>query len=1318
GNEVFIKGNIGKGVFIVSNGGVEIEGDITGDEKERIKIKAERDVMANSASYCDIESNGSIIMKTGLLHSNTRAEDAVVIGRKGVIMTSKDTLPEIFSLPIAMAKGVSGIVGGMTYGKFSVRGEIIGSVSYEKTEIMTDVGGFVSASSSIYPKTKITIGKAIFEVKKIMEGLTLKEERGGIIQSPYQQKEVRLKPKECEQKKPESPPSILVRNIDDGKRFLGIIDIDYIQLDKGFLCFEMEKRGAWEKIREERQEERRKMEERDGEIEILNQEDGLFVVIKPSGIRGRPVTLEDAKEKLKEFYDWNENILRIAIEESSSKPERIANRQYIENLDGKVIIRTNENKEAYIALTPSHPNSGRPIRGRVILREIEKNNITYGIDKKVLTTFIKNPVYNKEILFAKAKLPTKGENAYLAYQFGVIENKEIKKEDCLEVIEGQILAIKELAKRGEPGVDIFGNEIEGIAGDDIEIAHGTGTYLSQDRRILYSNERGEAIWKENRCNVEKVLRIEGNCGEDIDFPGKVIISGNVEKRTTIVAKGDIVVRGMVEMGARLICDGTIYIDKNVVGKKDEDVFLKAGGDIVCESCEMANIEADGILVVRVFLDGNVRAKKVFVQGRRGIIMTKGEVPPPIFTLPVVIAKGKKTFEGGKIFAEELVDTEEMGSSEMAETEIEVGENGIVSISGTIFPNSKIKIGKPTLRITKPLMGLTFKLKDGRIKESPYESFPIEMTKKEIPLKKMKFEPPASIVITDHNLLDAISKGAHFLKIPEEKVEFSLLLEEKPNKTIRVYPNAMFGPWSEDWDATYGEDKDSSFSFDNRADGLYFVIYPPHGEGKWITFNDVLQEIKREGFGEIDYSAINNLFKEIEEKKEKKEKAIKIGPRQYLSDVSKIIKIKITEDEKAEAIFYPPMIGGMLIDMDEVMKFINKKGIVVGIDDNAIKNALVNEKFKEPILIASPILPIDGKDAFLEYKVKEKEGIELSFDEDGRVNFKETSSIVSVKKGDVLVEKHPSIPGKPGKKITGEEILPIPVKDVSLPSGKNTKISDDGLFLIADIDGRVIFKEKKVDIEPLYEVKGDVCLQTGNIHFAGNVAIFGSVQQGFIVEAEANIFIKDTVDGGIVNGGGRVEIQGGIRKGDVRGKAVSASFIENSFISSDDVVVKEGILHSNVLSDNIKAKKIIGGKVSAAQTVTADEIGKDTGINTFIYMGRKKEVMLEIDGLAKRFKEEKKMYERLLLDIAHIDRLSLDKKEFLKKEVEKKKEILEEIVKRIKELENMEKNEKALVLVKNKVYPEVYVNILQGKFLVLEEKGASTFKLSKGRVVVE
>ncbi|MFH0774882.1 MAG: flagellar assembly protein A, partial [bacterium] len=131
------------------------------------------------------------------------------------------------------------------------------------------------------------------------------------------------------------------------------------------------------------------------------------------------------------------------------------------------------------------------------------------------------------------------------------------------------------------------------------------------------------------------------------------------------------------------------------------------------------------------------------------------------------------------------------------------------------------------------------------------------------------------------------------------------------------------------------------------------------------------------------------------------------------------------------------------------------------------------KFKEAIVAAEAVPSTPGKDGSIEYKVKISEKKEPVIDENGRCDFKNILSLPAVKKGDILATKVEAIPGKPGQEITGE-LIPAPLmKDIVLPSGKNTKVSEDGKSLIANIDGRVTLLNEKLHIEPVYEVIGNV-----------------------------------------------------------------------------------------------------------------------------------------------------------------------------------------------------------------------------------------------------
>ncbi|HAW49652.1 TPA: hypothetical protein DCX16_01685 [bacterium] len=1303
-SDITILGNVQKGVRLEATGTVEVNGDIIGEKESECVITAGYDIIAGSASYTSLNAGASVIVNTGLLYSKVSTEKVAVIGRKGIIMSSKTPLPPIFSLPVVITKGVKGIIGGNIYSKEGICSETIGSPMHEKTEVSVDSGGFVSSNGYIYPKTKITIGKTFLDIKKAIENILLKEERGALVQYPYKPMEIELSYPKSEQKIPKSPPSILVDNKEKAKELLGIEEMDAIPIvvDKKilFLCFPYGVDGPWNDIKEELDKKRKKEEEIPDEINIDNLPEGLFITVKRGGIRGKRITLDDTKDLLEEFFDIDENILTDAINKKTGITTKIAPRQYIPELDGKITIRTEENKYAYLSLSTPNPNFGRPVKGRIIIRELKKAGITHGIDKEAIKGFLRNLVYNKEIKIASFTSPTKGNFARFVYQFGRRDDKEIKKEDTLETLEGQVLAIKLPSEVGEGGISIFGEEIPGMPGDDFEIIPGINTYLSTDKRVLYAGAKGEATWTGTRCDVEMVLRIEQDLSENVEFDGKIVVSGDVKERTSVYAKGDIVIHGKVEKGVELISDGSVYVDKGIFGEKDDEVIIKADGDVVVESCIRANIDARFSLLVHVsIVDCWVKTKKIFVSGRKGIIMSKGEVPPPIFNIPVAIAKGQRILGGGVIFAEDEIEIEEVGSPERIYTELKTSEHGKISVSGTIFPGTRITMGKRTLEMRKPLVGTTFKYKEGDILSLPYEPCIVHMVKREAPQKKMKIEPPASIVVTNKSLLDAISEASELLRISEEKVEFALLLEEKPNKTIRVYPRGMFGPWSEGWYETYGEDRDGHFSFDNRADGIYLVIHPPYGEGKHVDFLAVKKDIEDHKFVDIDMEKIFELFKEIEEKKEKKECVLKIGPRQYLSDVSTIIKVRKTPEEKGEIIFYPPRVGGMLIDIEEVMKYINSEGIVAGINEDIVKKSLAEGRFKEPIIFAEPILPTPGKDAFLEYKIN-REG-----------------KIINVKKGDVLVVKHPSAPGGSGVKITGEEIPPPPPKDINLPSGKNTVVSQDGLLLLAGCNGMAVIHETRIDIETTYEVKGDVDASVGNIDFIGNIIISGSIREGFSVIAGGNASIGDGMDGGIVKAGGDVNIARGIRKGNVSGEKISCGFIENSYVSGSAITVKDYVLHSEVLSnDVIYAKKIIGGRSFCMNKIEAEEIGGKKGTNTYLFLGRKPDVMHALDDIMKNLDFEKNNLERIVLDMKNIDTLTQEKKEEVLKNYEDTKKKVEVLLDELKRLQDEPSNENARAICKKSVYSGVDVFILKGKFFVLSDSGPACFKLEGDTVV--
>jgi uncharacterized protein (DUF342 family) len=1321
--DLYVKGEIRKGADINVRGRVELEGDILGEKDNEVIISSNYDIIANSASYSTLKAGGSAFIRTGLSNCNTQANSVIVVGRKGMIMTKGTPPPQVFTLPIAMTKGVQGLTGGKAYAKERIDAEIIGSISMEPTEVQCERGGIISSSSCIYPKVKIVIGGKTLNVTKQIDAGSIKEERQSLKIDPYEERKVTLTHPEYRGQPPTEPPSILTSDIESGAGFLVQVkseelgvgglrsdEIDFIPINvegKGFyLCFEKGKIGPWQRLAEKIYEERRREEERDGSFLIKNLEEGLFITITPPGPKGKRIE-EEIRESLKEFSKLNEEVLALAILEQKSIPVKIAERQYIPEIDGRLEIEIKEASgipdfEAYLTITTPKPRA-RPIPGFVVANLLRQQGITYGLLIKRIKALLKNPIYNKPILIARGKEPIKGESAKIIYQFG----QGSMPEDKLEVIPGQILAIKELAKLGEDGIDIKGDPIPGLSGDDIKLIAGRNVIFSSDNKILYAVNYGESIWTENRCEVEKLMRISGDLSEDLVFSGKVRISGNVKERILISATRDVEIGGRVEAGSEIEAGGSISIDKGVFGKEDDEVILTAKGDIVTNSLIHSRVKADGNLIVKESMtDTDVEANSIFVAGKKGIIMSKGIPPPPIFNLPIAIKKGEKIMGGGTIFARVDIETEEIGNPERIYTDVKVAEEGRFSVSGTTFPGTRITIGRKTLEIRKPLVATTFKLYEGMVIAANYEQCEVKPTQIEYPEPNITVEMPYSIVVARKTLVDSLIDGAALLKLGQNEVDFSLVLDEKELKVLRVYPAKMFGPWSDGWREEYGEQKDGSFSFENRSEGLYLVVNPPYGGGRRVEYAEVEAGILKEKFIDINREAIRIFFREIEEGKHRKQAAIKIGPRQYLSDVSSIIRIK-RHAKHVEAIFYPPKVGGMLIDMDEITRYLDEQGIKAGIKKQNLVEALSSGRFKEPIVVAEPILPTPGTDATVEYKVKISEKHGPVINEDGRCDFKNILSLTSVKKGDVLAIKIEAVPGKPGQEISGEPISAPLTKDIVLPCGKNTKISEDGKSLIANIDGKVILSAEKLCVEPVYEVIGNVGPATGNIDFVGTVLITGSILDGFAVKAGEDILVRDAVDGGRIEAKGKVEVIKGIRKAQVRAGEVRANFIEGSNISAKKIAITGDVVLSEVSAEGFSARKIRGGRVRCSLSITSDEAGSSAGIKTRLEVGINPEDKDEMERLIAEVTKEKDELAETSLSLKN---LSPERRETVLERQEKLSSSLKEKIEALKVLSAKPIIQGAYISIKKKAY--VGTEVVVGK----AEHHISTDKTIEARLV--
>ncbi|MGL4362108.1 MAG: DUF342 domain-containing protein [Cellulosilyticaceae bacterium] len=352
----------------------------------------------------------------------------------------------------------------------------------------------------------------------------------------------------------------------------------------------------------------------------------------------------------------------------------------------------------------------------------------------------------------------------------------------------------------------------------------------------------------------------------------------------------------------------------------------------------------------------------------------------------------------------------------------------------------------------------------------------------------------------------------------------------------------------------------------------------------------------------------------------------------------------------------------LLTDGEIKKAITAAGVTTGIDSDVLDVILTNRKYDYKYVLAKGTPAIAGKEATILFKF-DKDNINKcapKHNEDGTVNFKDLSIIKNVTKETVLAIKMPAEDGVAGINVTGQEVRASRGRDVRMPRGKNTKILDDGVTLVAEIDGQLCYDEHNVYITPSFIVEKDVDISTGNIDFIGNVIVNGSVQAGFKITAGGTVEVKGSVEAADIYAEGDIIVWYGIQGMDkgiisTRGNVI-AKFIQNVTVEAGGSVVAEAIMHSNVSAIEVDVTKgkglLVGGEVVVAKKLKATIIGSHMATVTTIKLGLSPKMLKEFKEIEESLDKMKEDLNKISQSITFLmnrkDMLGQEKQELLRR----------------------------------------------------------------------
>lgn len=590
-------------------------------------------------------------------------------------------------------------------------------------------------------------------------------------------------------------------------------------------------------------------------------------------------------------------------------------------------------------------------------------------------------------------------------------------------------------------------------------------------------------------------------------------------------------------------------------------------------------------------------------------------------------------------------------------------------------------------------------------------------------------------------LDTKVSNLHY-EVVEKGSDGFLGLGKKPWK-IKIYqdPSTIVKKVKLASDGLFDEDDLTDTVEVQNQDGLYYVrrfgsdimlkVILPRGEGLPVDDKEIFEDIKREDTLEFDEGLIHKYIKNGTDGQ-----YLVVGQYKHIPAGDVLISVDITKDElKASIVVSPPSMSGAEASEEMIKRSLLQQGVI---DQcfllDKISEFVDNPVYNIPFEVASAILPVDGKDAYISYNFEtDPKKLKAKVSDTGNINYKELNQIQNVIADQPLAVKIPAERGKGGKTLFGRYLEAKNGKDIQIQLGANVKLDRDGVTIKAQIDGEVMLVNGKVTVEPIKYLDA-VNVKTGDVKFVGTVIIKGGVEEGYKVEA-TNIEVNGIVDKSILEATGDIIVRQGIYgkgEGYVKaGKSLWAKFINDTTVEvEENVIVNDSIVNSNVTAmKNIvvrgKKAQIMGGHLLATEEICAKNIGSPGGgTETILEVGIDPRAKKRLEELQKRQGDLTKDYEKFELDVQNLEqqkklrkKLPQEKEEKLKDYKNKLNQITDELEEMNHEIETIQEHLRKLkaigkVKVEGTVYSGVKIYIRDALDEVKMDTSAVTFYYEK------
>lgn len=468
-----------------------------------------------------------------------------------------------------------------------------------------------------------------------------------------------------------------------------------------------------------------------------------------------------------------------------------------------------------------------------------------------------------------------------------------------------------------------------------------------------------------------------------------------------------------------------------------------------------------------------------------------------------------------------------------------------------------------------------------------------------------------------------------------------------------------------------------------------------------------------------------LEQELKEHVKKQQTSVsEDGQEPKLQAVDALSVFHVSEDHmEAYACILSPLNGGSEVTQEHFLEDMRYSGITFGIDSEAVSRLVSQQNYLRIVQVAQGEWPADGEDGELEelFERRSEQPLELSEDElrEG-LDFRNRNPIQSIRKEGVICRIKAPVMAREGSDVSGRPLVGKAGMPVHVPQGENTRLSEDGLLLLASIGGIVITEGENFTVQKLNVVEKDIDASAGALEFDGNVLIQGNVKDNVTIRATGNIIIEGSIFGGNLISGGTIRVQGEIKgNSEIQlqaDKQIQCTVMERAVAVAKEDLCAEIIADSTVISEGgciyamMGRGLIVGGYAKAYRSIFAKKVGNVSGCENSFILGYAPDQEKQIAVLRTELEETQGVCEKLRKNISDMQAAGMnrqrDKRELYNKVVEQQtlyEDLKKKKSKKLKELEiRLHSSKSSVALSCDEIHPLTRVYI-RGQELVIQSR---------------